>query len=98
MLFVWVTDEKTRELEMKDEVWKELRENVADRQKPKNILLLGCLGTGKSSFINTMITALTGKYKFYADVGAGTKHTTTRLHRYALYTKILSFLDHVHYL
>lgn len=68
-------------MEIKDEVWKELRENLTALKKPKNILLLGCLGTGKSSFINTIITALTGKYKFYADVGAGTKHATTRLHR-----------------
>lgn len=75
------SDEITRELKMEDEVWKELRENLTALKKPKNILLLGCLGTGKSSFINTIITALTGKYKFYADVGAGTKHATTRLHR-----------------
>lgn len=74
-------DEITKTMNMKDEVWKELKENVKALKEPKNILLLGCLGTGKSSFINTMITALTGKYDLYADVGAGTKHTTTRLHR-----------------
>lgn len=46
---------------------------------------MGSFGAGKSSFINTAITALTGEYKFYADVGSGSKHNTTRIHRYATY-------------
>lgn len=74
-------DEITKTMNIKDEVWNELIENVKALKEPKNILFLGCLGTGKSSCINTMITALTGKYNMYADVGAGTKHSTTRLHR-----------------
>lgn len=46
---------------------------------------MGIFGAGKSSFINTAITAVTGEYKFYADVGSGSKHNTTRIHRYATY-------------
>lgn len=46
---------------------------------------MGSFGAGKSSFINTAITALTGENKFYADVGSGNKHNTTRIHRYATY-------------
>lgn len=88
LLYFCVTaDEITKTMNMKDEVWKELKETVKALKEPKNILLLGCLGTGKSSFINTMITALTGKYDLYADVGAGTKHTTTRLHRFVQKTR-----------
>lgn len=68
------------ELNTKDEIWKNLKANLTALNKPKNLLLMGSLGTGKSSFINTVITALTGKYKYYADVGRGSKHNTTRLH------------------
>lgn len=83
LLYFCVTaDEITKTMNIKDEVWNELKENVKALKDTKNILFLGCLGTGKSSCINTMITALTGKYNMYADVGAGTKHSTTRLHRF----------------
>lgn len=83
LLYFFVTaDEITKTMNIKDEVWNELKENVKALKEPNNILFLGCLGTGKSSCINTMITALTGKYNMYADVGAGTKHSTTRLHRF----------------
>nr|XP_034330446.1 uncharacterized protein LOC105339805 isoform X3 [Crassostrea gigas] len=64
----------------KDEVWENLKANLEALEKPKNLLLLGSLGTGKSSFINTVITALTGKYKYHADVGRGSKHNTIGLH------------------
>lgn len=58
------------------DVLNELKANV---KKLEN--LLGSLGTGKSSFINTVITALTGRYKPYVDIGCGSKHNTTRLHK-----------------
>lgn len=45
------------------DVLNELKANVKKLEKPRNVLLLGSLGTGKSSFINTVITALTGSYK-----------------------------------
>lgn len=64
----------------KDEVWENLKANLEALEKPKNLLLSGSLGTGKSSFINTVITALTGKYKYHADVGRGSKHNTIGLH------------------
>lgn len=63
------------------EVLNELKVNVKKLEKPRNVLLLGSLGTGKSSFINTVITALTGRYKPYADIGCGSKHNSTRLHK-----------------
>lgn len=58
------------------DVLNELKANVKKLED-----LLGSLGTGKSSFINTVITALTGRYKPYADIGCGSKHNTTRLHK-----------------
>lgn len=63
------------------EVLNELKVNVKKLEKPRNVLLLGSLGTGKSSFINTVITVLTGRYKPYADIGCGSKHNSTRLHK-----------------
>lgn len=63
------------------DVLNELKANVKKLEKPRNGLLLGILGTGKSSFINTVITALTGRYKPYVDIGCGSKHNTTRLHK-----------------
>lgn len=72
------------ELNTKDEIWKNLKANLKALDKPKNLLLMGSLGTGKSSFINTVITALTGKYKYYTDVGRGSKHNTTRLRMYVI--------------
>lgn len=63
------------------DVLNELKANVKKLEKPRNVLLLGSLGTGKSSFINTVITALTGRYKPYAPIGCGSKHNTTRLHK-----------------
>lgn len=76
-------DENRKEHPTKEKAWEELKKNVRALQKPRNILLVGSFGAGKSSFINTAITALTGEYKFYADVGSGSKHNTTRVHRYA---------------
>ncbi|XP_052707240.1 uncharacterized protein LOC128182565 isoform X1 [Crassostrea angulata] len=78
---VWqVPGTNQREKNIKDgrriDVLNELKANV---KKLEN--LLGILGTGKSSFINTVITALTGRYKPYADIGCGSKHNTTRLHK-----------------
>lgn len=64
-------------MKIKSEGWDTLRKTLKALKKPKNILLLGSLGTGKSSFINTAITTLTGKNDYYVDVGCGSKHNTT---------------------
>lgn len=73
--------ENRKEHPTKQKAWEELKKNVRALQKPRNILLVGSFGAGKSSFINTAITALTGKFDSYADVGSGSKHNTTRVHR-----------------
>lgn len=73
--------ENKKEYSAREKAWEEFKRNVRALQKPRNILLVGSFGAGKSSFINTAITALTGEYKFYADVGSGSKHNTTRIHR-----------------
>lgn len=73
--------EKSPEEEQRKEVWNELRAHLKKIEKPRNILLLGSYGTGKSSFINTVTTALTGRYQFYADIGCGDKHSSTTLHK-----------------
>lgn len=73
--------EKNQEDERMKNVWIELKANLKEIEKPRNVLLLGDYGTGKSSFINTVITALTGKYNYYADIGYGNMHNTTRLHK-----------------
>lgn len=77
--------ENKKEYSAREKAWEEFKRNVRALQKPRNILLVGSFGAGKSSFINTAITALTGEYKFYADVGSGSKHNTTRIHRYVTY-------------
>lgn len=73
--------EKIPEDERRNEVWNELKANLNEIKKPKNVHLLGEYGTGKSSFINTVIIALTGRYRYYADIGSGNLHCTTRLHK-----------------
>lgn len=77
--------ENKKEYSAREKAWAEFKRNVRALQKPRNILLVVSFGAGNSSFINTAITALTGEYKFYADVGSGSKHNTTRIHRYATY-------------
>lgn len=67
--------------ERRKEAWNKLKANLKKIEKPRNVLLLGSYGTGKSSFINTAIAALTGRYKFYADVDYGNKLSSTRLHK-----------------
>lgn len=74
-------DENKKEYSAREKAWEEFKRNVRALQKPRNILLVGSFGAGKSSFINTAITAVTGEYKIYADVGSGSKHNTTRIHR-----------------
>lgn len=73
--------EKGLEDKRRKEVWNELKTNLKEIEKPRNVILLGSFGTGKSSFVNTAITVLTGKYKFYADIGCGSKHNSTSLHK-----------------
>lgn len=73
--------EGSSEDKKRKEAWKKLKVNVKEIEKPRNVLLLGCYGTGKSSFINTVIAALTGRYTFYADVCCGNKLGSTRLHK-----------------
>lgn len=73
--------EGSSEDKRRKEAWNKLKDNVKEIEKPRNVLLLGCYGTGKSSFINTVIAALTGRYKFYADVCCGNKLGSTRFHK-----------------
>lgn len=73
--------EKGKKDERGNEVWSELKANLQEIEKPRNVLLLGCLGTGKSSFINTVLTALTGKHRCFANIGCGNKHKSTRLQK-----------------
>jgi DNA replication protein DnaC len=67
----------------KEELWKQLKENVKALKQPKNIILLGPKGVGKSSFINSAIATLTGKYNYYAIPGSGSNDITTCFHKYA---------------
>lgn len=76
-MFVEISSEEER----RKEAWNKLKANVKEIERPRNVLLLGCYGTGKSSFINTVIAALTGRYKFYADVDCGNRLGSTRLHK-----------------
>ena len=66
----------------KRKVWKELKRKLNGLKGPRNVLVLGDLGSGKSSFINTVITVLTGKYHSYVNVGNASCHITTCLQRY----------------
>lgn len=73
--------DKDKKVERRNEVLSELKANLQEIEKPRNVLLLGGLGTGKSSFINTVLTALTGKHRYCANIGSGNRHNSTRLQR-----------------
>ena len=66
----------------KRKVWEKLKRNLNGLKGPRNVLILGDLGSGKSSFINTVITVLTGKYHTYVNVGNAIGHITICLQRY----------------
>ncbi|XP_062606886.1 uncharacterized protein LOC134268646 [Saccostrea cucullata] len=68
-------------MERRKKLWVQLDKNLRALKEPRNVLLVGSLGVGKSSFINSAITALTGKYDYYADIGDGSKHQTKFFHR-----------------
>ncbi|XP_052220814.1 uncharacterized protein LOC127837596 isoform X2 [Dreissena polymorpha] len=79
-------DENTDATETKDEQKKTnkvlLREIAdlckrEDRKTPEVILLLGSTGVGKSSMVNTIIKALTGKYFYKAKSGRGREGSVT---------------------
>lgn len=77
-------------MKQKEKLWELLRKNAKALKEPKNVILLGDLGVGKSSFINTAIATLTGKHDYYAFTGSGSKHITTTFHRFVhikLFTK-----------
>lgn len=74
-------EEKDKKGEKRNEVWRELKANLQEIEKPRNVLLIGGLGTGKSSFINTVLTALTGKHRYCANIGSGNRHNSTRLQK-----------------
>lgn len=69
-------------MNIKDEVWNELKENVKVFKELKNIFFLGCFGMGKFLCINIMIMVLIGKYNMYVDVGVGIKYSIIRLYRF----------------
>ena len=79
--------------ERKKELMEKLKETLKDLKKPKNILIVGNIGAGKSSFINSVIMALTGKYDYYADVGGGDRHRTTSISRFACHTDIRNIMQ-----
>ena len=54
---------------------------------PFNVLLLGMVGAGKSSFINTVIAALTGKIEDLASNAKGDESITTSFSKYPLQDK-----------
>jgi predicted AAA+ superfamily ATPase len=57
--------------------------NSWDREDVERILLFGNIGAGKSSIVNTIIKALSGKYIPKAKVGQGsTQSKTFSLERY----------------
>jgi putative ribosome biogenesis GTPase RsgA len=58
---------------LKTTVLRELKQTCSRKnlQKPKSVLLVGPAGVGKSSFINSSITAMTGRYSPYAKSGCG---------------------------
>ena len=72
------------QMSKKKEVWKNLKRNLKALKGPRNILILGDLGSGKSSFINTVIKVLTGRYHSYVNVGNASCHITTCLQRYVM--------------
>lgn len=58
------------------DVLNELKVNV---KKLEN--LLGILDIGKLLFINIVIIVLMGRYKFYVDIGCGSKYNIIRLYK-----------------
>ena len=77
----------------KEEVMQKLKEILKGLKKPKNILILGDIGAGKSSFVNSIIMALTGEYDYYAEVGGGDRHNTTTINRFACHTNIRNIMQ-----
>lgn len=65
---------------IKDEVWENLKVNFEVLEKLKNLFLLGSFGIGKFLFINMVIIVLMGKYKYYVDVGRGSKYNIIGLY------------------
>ena len=84
-------DEAKRE--RKKQLMEKLKETLKDLKKPKNILIVGDIGAGKSSFINSVIMALTGKYDYYADVGGGDRHKTTSIKWFVCHTNIRNIMQ-----
>ena len=71
--------------EKKGEELDEFRDKMKRAGKPKNILVIGEQGVGKSSFINSCITSIMGKYTNKAQSGKkgnDTPHVTIKLKRY----------------
>ena len=86
-----MNDEAKRE--RKKEVMEKLKETLTGLKKPKNILIVGDIGAGKSSFINSVIMALTGTYDYYADVGGGDRHRTTSIKWFVCHTDIRNIMQ-----
>ena len=76
----WTEDQLQRERDT-------LRNVQPTNSFPFNILLVGLVGAGKSSFINTVFTALTGKIKDLSFTAKVDVSVTTSLCRYSLQEK-----------
>lgn len=57
-----------------------LSENSKQLKKSKVILIVGEYGVGKSSFINSVLTAITGRYSEHCEVAQASSSKTNFLH------------------
>lgn len=57
-----------------------LSENTKQMKKSKVILIVGEYGVGKSSFVNSVLTAITGRYSEHCEVAQASSSKTSFLH------------------
>lgn len=57
-----------------------LSENTKRMKKSKVVLIVGEYGVGKSSFINSVLTAITGRYSEHCEVAQASSSKTNFLH------------------
>ncbi|XP_061170776.1 uncharacterized protein LOC133180247 [Saccostrea echinata] len=68
--------------ERREELMHEIKEKLRTIKEPRNVLILGQLGVGKSSFVNTITSVLNGKYEYIAQTGSGSRHVSTTYRRF----------------